>query len=543
MAPLSFQFCSNSLKFSILVANECLTGMKLCMPDSTMNRPLFLLLSLKAFLMAAVIVYAGIGLGPDEAQYWTWSRALDWGYYSKPPGIAWQIWLGTQLFGQTEWGVRSLSVALAFFQAWAVYLLALRAGLLPRTAFWCGLIMAFCPLGMMGSLFAITDVGFLICWTGACLTVVSALNRKTEPDPLITGAWILAGALFKWPIFLFWPFYLLCRHWYFPYQKRTRLIAGIVLSLAGLLPSLWWNWSHDWATFRHVLATLQGGSGHHKTGGNIAEFIGAQAFLLSPILFLLLMAGCVQWVRQRRNLPPALFFCGFVTVASLGAMALAACFQKVQGNWIALTYPTAIILLGWDSFQEHPGRRVWAKVGLALSIALTALFIFLPSFYTVPSLVQYAPAFRLNPFRHNMGGPEIRQALARHGYDPDRHFLFSDKYQAVSILSFYSGGQKRAYFLNLNHSRKNQFSYWPSFQEEQPGATGYFVWIENLPHLKRDWQNKLSFYQAELKPYFESVEFLEFAPLLSDEKEAVKGALIFRCKNCKEHPLPDSELY
>jgi hypothetical protein len=24
-------------------------------------------------------------LYPDEAQYWLWSRTLDWGYYSKPP--------------------------------------------------------------------------------------------------------------------------------------------------------------------------------------------------------------------------------------------------------------------------------------------------------------------------------------------------------------------------------------------------------------------------------------------------------------------------
>lgn len=238
-----------------------------------------------------------------------------------------------------------------------------------------------------------------------------------------------------------------------------------------------------------------------------------------------------------------LFFCGFVTVTSLGAMALAACFQKVQGNWIVLIYPTAIILLGWDSFQKHPGRRIWAKIGLALSIVISALFILLPSFYTASSISNYAPSFRFNPFRHNMGGPELRQTLDRHGYDPDQHFLFSDKYQAVSILSFYSGGQKRAYFLNLNHSRKNQFSYWPSLQDEQLGSTGYFVWIENMPYLKRDWQNKLSFYQEALKPYFESVEFLEFAPLLFDGEEAAKGVLIFRCKECKKHPLPDSELY
>src|ERR1700676_3680117 len=88
------------------------------------KRLLFLLI-LKAFILMAIILYAGIELGPDEAQYWTWSQALDWGYYSKPPGIAWQIWLGTQVFGQIEWGVRFFSVIFAIFQAFAVYLLAL----------------------------------------------------------------------------------------------------------------------------------------------------------------------------------------------------------------------------------------------------------------------------------------------------------------------------------------------------------------------------------------------------------------------------------
>src|SRR6476660_2833864 len=33
-----------------------------------------------------------IDLSEDESHYWEWSRHLDYGYYSKPPGIAWVIW-------------------------------------------------------------------------------------------------------------------------------------------------------------------------------------------------------------------------------------------------------------------------------------------------------------------------------------------------------------------------------------------------------------------------------------------------------------------
>jgi hypothetical protein len=385
-------------------------------------------------------------------------------------------------------------------------------------------------------------VGLLLCWTGACLVMVSALRQKQEPNPLSIGGWVMVGALFKWPIYFFWIFFFFCRYRNFPNQKKGKILAGIVLSLIGLLPSIWWNWSHDWATFRHVLATLQGGSGH-RTAGNIGEFFGSQAMLLSPVIFILLLCGLWQWFRQKNQLTPALFFCGYVTFVSLGLAALISCFQKVQGNWISLAYPTGLIILGWDSFQQHPTRAWWTKIGLGLSLLLTSWLIVLPSFYLMPSLAPYALAYRFNPLKHNLGWPILTQVLTKHGYDPNNHFLFSDKYQTTSILSFYGPDQRRAYFLNLNRVRHNQFSYWPSLQEERQGQMGYFVWIENMPQLKRDWRAKKDFYQIELQRYFEKVEFLEFAPLVYEGPITAKAALIFRCQHCKNLQPIDSFLY
>lgn len=490
-------------------------------------------LCIKSFLIFLFICYSRVGLGPDEAQYWTWSQALDWGYYSKPPGIAWQIWLGVRLFGSTEWGVRSMSLLLSFLQAYAVYLVARKAGLKERSSCWCGLFMAFSPLGMLGSFLAITDGGFLLCWTGACGVMVSALARKEAPSPFAVGAWILAGALFKWPIYFFWVFFLFFRILYFKKQPWKYLLGGLILSLMGLLPSVWWNAGHDWATFRHVWATLQGGSSH-QAGGNLGAFLGVQVGLVSPILFICLFLGLWQAIKNRLTLPPALFFCAFVTAASLLLFAVAACIQKIQGNWMVFAYPTGWIVLGWFLFEQKEERSKWAKMGLGVSVALSSFLLFFSSFTLSP--------YRLNPFKHNTGWAALREALDRQGYQSDQHFLASDKYQTVSLLSFYSTGQKRAYFLNLQGIRKNQFSYWPSLQEEQQGKTGFFVWVENMPHLQQ-WQDRLRFYQTRLKEYFEEVEILEMAPLITEGKAVVKGALIFRCCNCKNSFLPDSLLF
>jgi len=46
-----------------------------------------------------IVLKSPLGLHGDEAQYWAWSQNLDWGYFSKPPLIAWVIALPTSLFG------------------------------------------------------------------------------------------------------------------------------------------------------------------------------------------------------------------------------------------------------------------------------------------------------------------------------------------------------------------------------------------------------------------------------------------------------------
>src|SRR5574338_203766 len=89
---------------------------------------LFWIIVSKIFIIL-MILYSGIGLMPDEAQYWTWSKALSYGYYSKPAGIAWQIAFGCSIFGDTELGVRFGSVILSIFLSYGIYWLAKGVGL------------------------------------------------------------------------------------------------------------------------------------------------------------------------------------------------------------------------------------------------------------------------------------------------------------------------------------------------------------------------------------------------------------------------------
>ena len=64
----------------------------------------------------------------DEAQYWFWSEELAFGYYSKPPLIAWIIRAATEICGRAKPASALPSpflhaaTALAVFAHWAAAL-------------------------------------------------------------------------------------------------------------------------------------------------------------------------------------------------------------------------------------------------------------------------------------------------------------------------------------------------------------------------------------------------------------------------------------
>src|SRR3954468_23640527 len=57
----------------------------------------------------------------DEAYYWMWSKHLAGGYYDHPPLVALVIRLRTLIAGDTELGVRLVSILLALPMSYAVF--------------------------------------------------------------------------------------------------------------------------------------------------------------------------------------------------------------------------------------------------------------------------------------------------------------------------------------------------------------------------------------------------------------------------------------
>ena len=495
--------------------------------DSLFLWLLFFLL-IKAACLFGLASLLGLGLTPDEAQYWTWSQQLDWGYYSKPPAIAWQIWLGTQLFGNTELGVRVVSGLFGIGLGLAVYRLAKLCQLREDIAFWSGLWMAIIPAGWLGSLLAITDVGLILFWTIGCQEVADALQKKRAISCVKLGGAVLVAALFKWVAFLFWP---LLVSFLLLYRKETRfmlgrpLIEAMALSLLALVPSFLWNGTHDWATFRHVYATLQGG--HGESTGNFWEFIGAQALLVTPLLF---VSFWISFSLLQKKQPLACTFLFWVGSSSLLFAIFLAMRQKMQGNWAIFAYPPLVVVAVREIFLRSPRPWMWNVGGGLLTCGVVVGAFLLPILLVLPEKAQ--------PFKQALSWQEMGKILQDVGYRPQNHFLVADTYQTSSLLSFYTTGQKRAYFLPLQNVRNNQFSYWPGIADEQIGNSGYFVRVGHL-HKEKDLVEK---YQELLQPYFRQVFFVGAYPLWPYEKES-RNLLIFWCQEALAVPSRHTPLF
>jgi 4-amino-4-deoxy-L-arabinose transferase-like glycosyltransferase len=488
---------------------------------------LFILL-IKAALLAGIAWWSGIGLSPDEAQYWTWSQRLALGYYSKPPGIAWQIAAGTYFLGDTVGGVRLFAQVIGLLFPLLIYALAKRADLTDKQAFWAALATALSPLGWLASLLAITDGGLILFW---CLAMLPLM--RGSPNYFVVGLCIACGALFKWPIYWFWLLLGVA----IPFAPRLwnrTLIPGVLLSFIGLLPSLIWNISHDWVTFRHVEATLVN-ENLPDTGttmlmkGNFWDFLGSQAALLSPILFILLIGAVVEATRKWKSTSEAIKICYIFGVVPLAIFLVASLFKKMQGNWCQFAYPGLLILLVWYASER------WLQRGLVLSCALVA------AVFAVPGLLRSGAPIspKINPFKHNVGWEYISDNLSELGYDPQKEFLFTDKYQTTAITWFYGPEQHPSYFFNLQGVRLNQFSFWPGMEQLEVGNTGYFIIVENEPHLSRQRESLIAKTPTQLAPYFAQVDYLGEKPLFLEAKKM----MVWKCVNYNGKTPADSHKY
>lgn len=468
-------------------------------------------------------------LAPDEAQYWTWSRHLDWGYYSKPPAIAWQIWASCAILrSNSALAVRAASGAMNWVTPFLLYRSCRCWGLGPRASFYSSLCLAFSPAGILGQFAATTDGGMILAWCGALgpLGTLLASSQQTKRMTFCAvelGLWIALGALYKWTMLFFFPLALCCPKLWRLLRRQPSLGALILLIAAfGLIPSAYWNARHGGVTLRHVFGQILGNSSSvdklKLQFGHLFGFLGGQMLLFSPWLLAPFFYRAREIFRAQRTRALAVF-----SWVSLLIFASMSCSRRIQANWLVFTYPTIFLCIGALCHAEQRARQLLRAV--IYSTAFSIVILMIPHWQGLGAPFPLA----LNPFQQCLGWDRLKAVLDTILWAPNREFIISDTYSLTAELQYITGrtgSDSSIAQFNFRSMRRN------GYDEEFAGNKwrGKAAFYATLEQSKDGRFSSLWIDEAldRLAPYFRRVEFVVSKVLVEHEGHPRKWLIL--CK-------------
>jgi 4-amino-4-deoxy-L-arabinose transferase-like glycosyltransferase len=368
------------------------------------------------------------GLYPDEAQYWFWAQHLAFGYYSKPPLVAWLIALTTGILGDGEFAVRVAAPLLHAVAAGFVYGIAARL-YDRRTGFWSALVYASLPGVSLSAFIISTDAVLLPCWAAALYAFVRAREPGSGYWWIIVGLAVGLGLLAKYAM-AYWLISALGFVLLIPAERRHARPLLAALGIAGLiyLPNFWWNWSNGFPSYRHLSDNAElAGSLLHPAA--FLEFFGSQFLVFGPLFF----AALIAIVARPRALaePRARLLVAF-TLPPLGLMLILSFLSRAEPNWAAPAYIAAsVLVVGWALQRSWTaGLRLGVAINLAAAVALFGATDALAAIgIAVPA--KYDPLHRLRGWRQL--GDRVSALLAAH---PGLTLLADDR-ELLAALIYY----------------------------------------------------------------------------------------------------------
>jgi undecaprenyl-diphosphatase len=422
-----------------------------------------------AALAAVVILFkawfvqaAGLDLHFDEAQYWEWSRQLDWSYYSKGPLVAWLIALSEFLFGHGEWQVRLPAWLAHAGLTVMAYRFALDVWRDRAAAWWAAAIFVLTPLYFTLGLVMTTDIWLLLFWSWGLWACYRALAYDRPNAWLEAGIATGLGALTKLSIGLLPAFVgaavLLSPRWRRHLASR-RLWQGVGLMLLIMSPVIIWNSAHDWVMLRHEQGHVQ------HTGwslDSVAEFLGGQLIALSPLTVAVM---ALKLGRRPGEAGKGLLW--LLSLAWIAFFVLKSLGGKVQINWAAASYIGLLVLFAGSIPRLTRGQFRLLQAGLASGILLMAVAFFPYAFGMSGDRV---------PFRGARGWEIPIAALAGQAGAVD--FILTDRYTLAAELAYYWPRQIHVYVTGDASRRYNQHDLWPG-PEREAGRNG--LWVAASP--------------------------------------------------------------
>tara|TARA_B100001769_G_scaffold234624_1_gene198593 strand:- start:519 stop:1904 length:1386 start_codon:yes stop_codon:yes gene_type:complete len=193
----------------------------------------------------------------DEAQYWLWSKDIDFGYFSKPPFLAWVIRVYTEIFGDGFIALKLLPSFVYLLISWSIYNLLINSGLDKKDALAGCLIFLFIPAVSFSSFIISTDLFLLLFWTLSLNELIKITKEQNLGSFILLGIFLGLGFVAKYATIYF----IICLVIFVLLDKKFRKVffnnfLGFGLSMLFMFiiitPNIIWNINNDWITLKHT---------------------------------------------------------------------------------------------------------------------------------------------------------------------------------------------------------------------------------------------------------------------------------------------------
>lgn len=307
-----------------------------------------------AISIPRVIFAIRYNLVGDEAYYAVWSLHPGFGYWDHPPAIAWVIWLGRTLFGEGEFGVRSLIILSSLLTSAALYRIAAILFTDRRIAAVAAIGYAATPAVALAFGVATPDAPSTLAWVAALWAVAEFTRSRNPWWWLAVGAIAGFGLLSKYTVAFLGAglvLYFLTSRERFGWLKIWQVWAGGLLALAMFAPVVWIDYQRDWSSFR-----FQGGRGSLDgplsfRPNYLVDFLAWETALLLPTLAIFTLIGLALFAARRA---PALALPIITSAPMLGFFLLNACFGRVNANWTSPMLPMLALVGAWAAIAVRP---------------------------------------------------------------------------------------------------------------------------------------------------------------------------------------------
>ena len=408
--------------------------------DSFKNNYLFLLIFIILCIRIVSLYFSPLEVQGDEAQYWYWSTYFDWGYYSKPPLVAWIIGFFTSIFGNSIFILKLPSLLAHFLTSFVLFNLSKAFNRNTEESLWLSITyLLFFAVSLSSNIIS-TDPFLLLFWSSSLLFFKICLNKKSIKNIILTSIFVALGFYAKYAMIYFFLSSVVLIS--FTDNKKELVKSILIISFFVLIfisPHLYWVYSTNWVTFIHTGDNFNWNASLYNFE-QLINFIVSQFFISTPIILFIFIK---QFAKTKKFIQSYSFEIAF-SLPILVLITAQSFISRANANWSSVAF-IGVTMIAVNILYKNYKKIFLLNTALGLVVLiLISVFIINPP--------------NISPFNKLMGMEDAAKEIQflDESLNSD-YIVFDDRMNIAKFLYYLPSKNKKLKYLSYGDHPGNHF--------------------------------------------------------------------------------------